>query len=244
MPERVRRAYPKTIEYAGEERQRDELLRIIGDASGPDGDLLGPSLAGRNKRRVKNILHPDTRNEYEVAFGSERVENLDERLLTWVKQLNEAAANELRSPAPDYGLVALAGDTFAHALPQFREAMAQRILGQGAMYEDKYARGCFAFGRTCNRPEWLEAFIMRFLAPDEAGGLEGTGHRIIWPLQKSLALYEEVARLSEEAGYKMFCHLQQTLSQIVEGNLPWQERYARQKREEMGAISNIVRLEG
>lgn len=214
------RSYPRTIEYAGEERQRDELLRIIGGSSGPDGDLLGSTL-GRHRSRVKNILHPNMKNEYEVAFGSERVEDLDGRLVTWVRQLNEAAANELRSPTPDYGLVELAGDTFAHALPEFREAMAQRMLERGAMGENNLS--CWAFGRICDRPEWLEAFISRFLAPEEAGRFDSKRYQVIWPFQKSLALYEDVARISEEAGYKMFAYLERTLSQVVGRSLPRQD---------------------
>lgn len=220
-PERVRRAYPRTIEYAGEGRQRDELLRIIGGASGPDGDLLGPSLMGRGRKRIKDILHPNMKNGYEVAFGSETVEDLEGRLLAWVRQLNEAATNELGSPAPDYGLVELAGDTFAHALPEFRQAMAQRMFGRGAMGENNLA--CWAFGRICDRPEWLEAFIGRFLAPEEVERFDRKRYQVIWPFQKSLALYEDAARISEEAGYKMFCYLERTLAQIVGRSLPQQD---------------------
>lgn len=220
-PELVMRANPRTIGYPGEKQQRDELLRIIGDSGGADDDLLGPSLAGRSRSRVKDILHPNMKNGYEVAFGSERVEDMDGLLLTWVKQLNEAAANELRSPTPDYNLVELAGDTFAHALPEFREAMAHRMLERGAMDED--IKACWIFGRICNRPEWLEAFINLFLGPEEVERFDRKRYQVIWPFQKSLALYEDAAKISEEAGYKMFAYLERTLTQIVEGSLPRSE---------------------
>lgn len=237
-----RYAYPDTIKYPGDDGKRGALRHLVGAVDSPEFGALrsgvyAPVIRG-NFGDIRKLLHPLKSNSYVVAFGGGYVE-LDSQLEGFVRELNDIAADVLRRGSMrrmDWNMVELAGDTFVHAHEGFREAMALRVVTGRALEES--TKACWAFGRSCNRADWMERFVGRFLAEEERDSFDGRRYQIIWPFQKSLALYPDVAGISASAGYKMVGYLMDTLRDLATGTFPVQDFKTGNDR--MWALSAIL----